>query len=115
MLYTIYSPDFLTYRPEINLSPFQMYFKLVTTLLYCFFWQILIFALFFAVMFDAYRRIIIQRGEPEKGPLKPKQAAFSFLLWSLSWLPKRLYMSLVQWIRKKQTEKKPDEVDQNRA
>jgi hypothetical protein len=60
-------------------------------LIYAIVWQILVFALFIAVMFDAYRRIVIAEGDANKEKFETKKELLNLLLWLLSWLPEQMH------------------------
>jgi hypothetical protein len=66
LLYSIYDPVFLFGDFENkNISLHEFIFFIINISIYCLIWQLLIFALFVAVMFDSYRNIVITRGDPQ--------------------------------------------------
>ena len=107
-LYSIYDPAFLFEGAETkNHSLHEFIFFIINITIYCLVWQLLVFALFVAVMFDSYRNIVIAKGDPnKKEKTSIKKTFFELVLWTLSWLPERAYKPLVQWTKKKEANKK---------
>ena len=62
MLYTVYAPPYLIKQSSI-MDVHKLIFRLFTAVFHQIVWQILVFAMFCAVMFDAYRNILIANGK----------------------------------------------------
>jgi len=61
IIYTLYAPPYLDKASSV-MDLHKLAFKLFTAVFHQIVWQILVFAMFVAVMFDAYRNIVIAKG-----------------------------------------------------
>ena len=64
MLYTLYSPIYVSQQGEERFSGEEAGFKLINMLIYYLQVSYLLFAVFIAIMHDAYRNIAIAKGDP---------------------------------------------------
>ena len=89
ILYTLYSPIYVQDQGEERFSMDEAIFKLINMLIYYFQVSYLLFAVFIAVMHDAYRNISIAKGDPLRSVKQSEKSRphVQFIKWCFDWLP----------------------------
>ena len=88
ILYTLYSPIYVTQQGEERFSGEEAMFKFINMMIYYVQISYLLFAVFIAIMHDAYRNIAIAKGDPLAPSKQAIRASFwQFVKWCFNWLP----------------------------
>ena len=99
ILHTLYSPIYTTHQGEERFSVAEAGFKLINMLIYYVQVTFLLFAVFIAIMHDAYRNIAIAKGDP-LAPSKVggfKASFWQFVRWFFDWLPDNMVRKIGQF------------------